>query len=77
MRDFKFFQKDRVFSEWMDSMDDYFLGGIHPTHPYERPVNPNYYRTISLNDLVERVRQTVADPNYVAASHIIIPINQL
>ena len=32
MKDFKFFQKkERVFSDWMDMMDDYFLGGI--THP--------------------------------------------
>ena len=28
MLDFKFFTKERVFSEYMDAMDDYFLGGI-------------------------------------------------
>ena len=30
MRDFKFFQNkpERVFTEWMDMMDDYHLGGI-------------------------------------------------
>lgn len=30
MRTFKFFQKEKVFSEWMDQMDDYHLGGIMP-----------------------------------------------
>lgn len=31
MRDFKFFQrKERVFTDYMDAMDDYFLGGIQP-----------------------------------------------
>jgi len=34
MKPFKFFQKpERVFSDWMDQMDDYHLGGI--TIPYE------------------------------------------
>ena len=30
---FKFFQDntDRVFTDYMDQMDDYFLGGIRPT----------------------------------------------
>jgi len=29
MKDFKFFEKqERVFTEYMDRMDDYFLGGI-------------------------------------------------
>ncbi len=33
IKDFKFFQnnKVRVFTEWMDQMDDYHLGGIEPT----------------------------------------------
>lgn len=32
MRSFKFFQKkpERVFTDWMDQMDDYHLGGIQP-----------------------------------------------
>ena len=32
MKQFKFFQKkqERVFSDWMDMMDDYHLGGIQP-----------------------------------------------
>ena len=31
MKDFKFFQrKERVFTDYMDAMDDYFLGGIQP-----------------------------------------------
>lgn len=34
---FKFFQKkpERVFTQWMDEMDDYHLGGIR--HAVERP----------------------------------------
>jgi hypothetical protein len=28
MRDFKFFQRERVFTDWMDRLDDYHLGGI-------------------------------------------------
>lgn len=28
MKDFKFFKTERVFTEYMDRMDDYFLGGI-------------------------------------------------
>jgi hypothetical protein len=36
MRDFKFFQKEeRVFTQWMDEMDDYHLGGIR--HAVEIP----------------------------------------
>jgi hypothetical protein len=36
MRDFKFFQKEeRVFTDYMDAMDDYFLGGIR--HAVESP----------------------------------------
>ena len=33
IKDFKFFQnnKTRVFTDYMDQMDDYFLGGIQPT----------------------------------------------
>jgi hypothetical protein len=32
MKDFKFFQKkERVFSDWMNQMDDYHLGGIRPS----------------------------------------------
>jgi hypothetical protein len=33
MKQFKFFQKNktRVFTDYMDQMDDYFLGGIQPT----------------------------------------------
>ena len=33
MLDFKFFRnnKTRVFTDYMDQMDDYFLGGIQPT----------------------------------------------
>lgn len=32
MRPFKFFQKkpERVFTEWLDQLDDYHLGGIQP-----------------------------------------------
>ena len=33
MRTFKFFQKERVFTDWMDMMDDYHLGGIMTTRP--------------------------------------------
>lgn len=37
MKDFKFFQKkERVFSEWMDLMDDYHLGGIQPVIRWRR-----------------------------------------
>lgn len=28
MKDFKFFEKERIFTEYMDRMDDYFLGNI-------------------------------------------------
>lgn len=33
IKDFKFFQKNktRFFTDYMDQMDDYFLGGIQPT----------------------------------------------
>ncbi len=35
LKEFKFFQKEeRVFTQWMDEMDDYHLGGIRHT---ERP----------------------------------------
>ncbi len=33
MKPFKFFQKERVFTDWMDMMDDYHLGGIIPSPP--------------------------------------------
>ena len=35
MQPFKFFQKKRVFSDWMDMMDDYHLGGILPQDPFQ------------------------------------------
>jgi ribosome modulation factor len=36
MKEFKFFQKEeRVFTQWMDEMDDYHLGGIR--HAVEVP----------------------------------------
>ena len=48
MKPFKFFQNkpERVFSNWMGRMDDYFLGGIttEPTRPLE-PTDPEYYNT--------------------------------
>ncbi len=38
---FKFFQKkERVFTQWMDEMDDYHLGGIRHTERQERPATP-------------------------------------
>lgn len=46
MRDFKFFQKpDRVFTDYMDQMDDYFLGGIVP----------NNENTISITDIQPQI----------------------
>ena len=40
MIDFKFFQKkERVFTQWMDEMDDYHLGGIRPVRQSPTP-NP-------------------------------------
>lgn len=38
IKDFKFFQnnKTRVFTDYMDQMDDYFLGGIQPTIQWRR-----------------------------------------
>ena len=49
MRDFKFFQKEeRVFTQWMDEMDDYHLGGIR--HAVEVPTQR---RAFSLNVIVE------------------------
>jgi hypothetical protein len=47
MRDFKFFQKEeRVFTQWMDQMDDYFLGGIR--HAIEVPRPPLKPFTLNL-----------------------------
>ena len=48
MKPFKFLQNnnERVFTEYMDMMDDYFLGGI--THRPTRVLNPTdmeYYNT--------------------------------
>jgi hypothetical protein len=42
MIDFKFFQpedKERVFTQWMDEMDDYHLGGIRTIHPKQFTLN--------------------------------------
>ena len=36
IKPFKFFQKERVFTDYMDQMDDYFLGGIEP-NPIRTP----------------------------------------
>lgn len=43
MIDFKFFQKkERVFTQWMDEMDDYHLGGIrHAVEPTPVPLLEN------------------------------------
>jgi hypothetical protein len=42
MKPFKFFQKkERVFSEYMDRMDDYFLGGITVNEHF-----PEYYHSV-------------------------------
>jgi hypothetical protein len=42
LRPFKFFQKkpETVFTEWLDQLDDYHLGGVRP-QPDE--TNPRYY----------------------------------
>ena len=35
IKDFKFFQnKERVFTHYLDALDDYHLGGIQPNPPY-------------------------------------------
>jgi hypothetical protein len=41
MKQFKFFQKERVFSDWMDMMDDYHLGGIPMPEPQLKQLNLN------------------------------------
>jgi hypothetical protein len=52
MRDFKFFQKEeRVFTQWMDEMDDYHLGGIR--HAVESPAPQ--LKPFTLNLFVEVV----------------------
>ena len=35
MRQFKFFSDNRVFSEWLDALDDYHLGGIQMQLPFD------------------------------------------
>lgn len=53
IKKFKFFQKEpeRHFSDWLDSMDDYFLGGIT-----QRPVVQFRMSRRHYNILPERVR---------------------
>lgn len=54
MRDFKFFQpekKERVFTDFMDALDDYHLGGI-PLPSLHNEV-PAQRRAFSLNVMVE------------------------
>jgi hypothetical protein len=45
LRSFKFFEKkERVFTQWMDEMDDYHLGGIRHYQPIDETY-PEYYNT--------------------------------
>ena len=49
MKPFKFFQKksERVFTEYMDRMDDYFLGGIREERLRRMDETyPEYYHTV-------------------------------
>lgn len=44
MREFKFFQKkpERAFTNWMDQMDDYHLGGITPAITENNLINEGF-----------------------------------
>jgi hypothetical protein len=72
MKTFKFFQKqERVFTDWMDQMDDYHLGGIRPQEPagptttqlhrYHKRVLDRYVHAFNLNP---------GQPNYNAGGLI-------
>ena len=60
MNQFKFFQKkpERVFTDYMDAMDDYHLGGIRPVWQNQAPV-----KTFSLSVLTNGIFGRV--PSYL------------
>ena len=63
MKEFKFFQKEeRVFTQWMDEMDDWHLGGIR-----RQPDEPTIYRYDDYDEVVlDRIRYII---NPVAQVH--------
>jgi hypothetical protein len=74
LRPFKFFQKkpETVFTEWLDQLDDYHLGGIR--HVEERPeldeTNPRYYDCDGL--VFEDVSEIKYDPvNLLPCKHLL------
>lgn len=75
MKDFKFFQKkpERVFTQWMDEMDDYHLGGIRPTWMQRQQLdetNPRYYDCDGL--VFEGVGEIKYDPvNLLPCKHLL------
>lgn len=76
MREFKFFKsenKERAFTQWMDEMDDYHLGGIR--HARETPAQQ--LKTFNLNvlstpDMFARIPSynIVIEPNDYSANQI-------
>ncbi len=67
MKDFKFFQKkERVFTDWMDQLDDYHLGRMEH---YNRPINSNLY-----GELINAVQELSTNPEFTPASYVQVPI---
>jgi hypothetical protein len=67
LKPFKFFQKkERVFSDWLDQLDDYHLGRIER---YNRPINSNLY-----GELINAVQELSSSPEFTPASYVQVPI---
>jgi hypothetical protein len=68
IKEFKFFQhnKTKVFTDYMDQMDDYFLGGIQPTIQWRTANGLTYpINTMSIDHIVSVVRCMNGDGNMV------------
>lgn len=66
IKPFKFFQnnKTRVFTDYMDQMDDYFLGGIQPTVRWRTANGLTHpIHTISIDHIVSIIRCMDGDGN--------------
>jgi hypothetical protein len=77
MKKFRFFEKERVFTDWMDALDDYHLGGIPFPNAYDRPINSDLYNRTTLGELSHRVQEIVRDPEFIPAGYIRIPVNMV
>ena len=77
MKNFKFFQnKERVFTDWIDALDDYHLGGIPMPTGYIRPINLDLYNRTTLSELSDSVQQVTSDPNFIPADYVQVEIPQ-